>query len=169
MTKANPLRALLLASLLSVGVVATSQISLVGSVLAQGTKAVSEDAKESEVRLDQAFTTALKAIDEQRRTNNASEFSCWHFFVDSGFYRFRKVEEKLEPYIAFFKKIGIPVKFADHPKEHHIYVELTHNELLSRGYKNFRYGDRLVIGFTTSKESGEITSFVARLFGRTMP
>src|SRR5262245_36159926 len=55
-----------------------------------------------ELDLEGAFATALREIAAERRTNHARQFSCTNFF--SGFYRFKQIE----PYIAFFQKIGFP-------------------------------------------------------------
>jgi hypothetical protein len=118
----------------------------------------------SELDLERAFATALSEIDAERKTNHASEFSCTHFFA--GFYRFKQIE----PYIAFLQKIGFPARTVDLNRDHFVYLELTSEQLWTKGYKSFLRGDRLVIVFTTgSAASSEIISFSATLFGPTMP
>jgi len=114
--------------------------------------------------LEGAFTAALTKIDRERRTNRASQFSCTHFF--SEFYQ----SKQIEPYVAFFQRIGLPTRTADANRDHFVYAELTREQLSSKGYNNFLPGDRLVIVFTTGTAiSRKVTSFSATLFGATMP
>jgi hypothetical protein len=118
----------------------------------------------SEVSLEDAFAAALRKLEAERKTNRAYDLPCTHFF--SEFQRYGQIE----PYIAFFRKNGIPSIAEEANQKHFVSFELTSEQLSSQGYKDFRPGDRLVIVFTVaSAASGEITSFRAILFGRDMP
>jgi hypothetical protein len=123
------------------------------------TKASSQGAS-----LDDAFTRAVTGIDEERRTNRASQFGCTERFSD-----FRQ-HQKIEPYVEFFQRTGLRPIRVNQNQKHFITFEFTRDELSSRGYHNFRRGDRLVLVFTTSSaESSEITSFSATVFGPRYP
>jgi len=117
------------------------------------------DASPQDMSLDQVFARSLASVNEERRTNRASEFGCTERFSD-----FRRYQT-IEPYVEFFRRIGLQPIQVDQNRQHFVYVELTQKELSSRGYLNFRGGDRLVLVFTTnSAASTEITSFTANFF-----
>lgn len=92
-----------------------------------------------EASLEDAFAAAVRKLDEDRKTNHANNFECTQFF--SEFYRFRQIE----PYIAFFQKIGIPAIIEDANRKHYFAFELTREQLSYRGYNDFLRDDRLVI------------------------
>jgi hypothetical protein len=118
----------------------------------------------SQSSLSDAFTSALQKLNIDRKTNRANEFSRPEYFVE--FHRFKQIE----PYIEFFRTIGIPAFIDDINQQHFVTFEITRDQLAARGYANFHRGDRLVIVFTTtSKGSGDVTSFNTRVFGQTYP
>src|SRR6266480_6515716 len=118
----------------------------------------------SEASLENAFAAALRNLERERKTNRAYDLPCTHFF--SAFHRY----EQIEPYIAVFRKIGIPAIAEEANRKHFVSFELSSEQLSSQGYKNFRQDDRLVIVFTVaSAASGEIITFRAIVSGRDMP
>jgi hypothetical protein len=114
--------------------------------------------------IGQAFDDAIKAINEERGKNRANEFGCTQLFSD--FYRAKKIE----PYVVFLKGRGAQAIISDVNQQHFVTFEIPSTQLRTWGYPNFYRGDRLVLVFTTaSAGSDDITSFSARLFGRTYP
>ena len=59
------------------------------------------DASPQDMSLDQVFARSLASVNEERRTNRASEFGCTERFSD-----FRRYQA-IEPYVEFFRKIGL--------------------------------------------------------------
>ena len=121
------------------------------------------DVTSQDISLDEAFARGLASANEEKRTNHAAEFGCTELFSDFGRHK------TIEPYIQFFQRNGLQPIQVDQNQRHFAYVELSQQELSSRGYRNFRQGDRLVLVFeTNSAASAEITSFSARLFAKTV-
>ncbi|MFZ1067050.1 MAG: hypothetical protein WCB50_06615 [Pseudolabrys sp.] len=114
--------------------------------------------------IEQAFDGAINAINEERAKNRANEFGCTQFFSD--FYRVKKIE----PYVVFLKGRGVQAVIADANQQHFVSFAIPSTQLRTWGYRNFYRGDTLVLVFTTaSSKPDDITSFSARLFGRTYP
>ena len=114
--------------------------------------------------IEQAFAGAIKAINEERGKNRANEFGCTQFF--SEFY----LAKKIEPYVVFLKGRGVQAIISDVNQEHFVTFTIPSAQLRTWGYRNFYRGDSLVLVFTTrSSKSDDITSFSARLLGRTYP
>jgi hypothetical protein len=133
-------------------------------IAALGLVLLASGAKSQAVSIEQAFDSAMKAINEERAKNRANEFGCTQFFAD--FYQVKKTE----PYVAFFKRRGIQAAIADVNQEHYVSFQIPYRQLVAWGYRNFYRDDRLVLVFTTtSSKSDDITSFSARLFGRDYP
>jgi hypothetical protein len=108
--------------------------------------------------LESSFSNALTNVAEIRKKNRSSILDCTQFFAEFRHY------QQTDPYIAFFKSIGIPIFTDNRNQRHYFGVELNHQQLWSMGYKDFMRNDRLVIVFTTtSLSSAEITSFKVSL------
>jgi len=142
----------------TLGIIALGLMLLIG-----GGMSLTNSAR-SEASTDEVFDGAIDAINSERAKNSANEFTCTQFFSD--FYRVKKTE----PYVVFFKRRGVQAIRTDANQQHYVYFEIPAKQLRSWGYSNFYRGDRLVLVFTTaSSTSDDITSFSARLFGRTYP
>ena len=147
-------------------IIAVLIVQLIGLPLIH--RALGDDLGPSQVsggkEMESAFTTALKKINDERSTNRANEFGVTQYFSD--FYRFKQIG----PYVAFFRDRGISEVAVDQNQEHFVYFTLSYKQLRAWGYRQFLSDDRLVLVFTTaSANSNDITSFMARLFGRDYP
>ena len=114
--------------------------------------------------IEQAFDGAINAINEERAKNRANEFGCTQFFSD--FYRVKKIE----PYVVFLKGRGVQAVISGCKSTTFRLVCNTLHTTKNLGLSQLYRGDTLVLVFTTaSSKPDDITSFSARLFGRTYP
>jgi hypothetical protein len=135
-----------------------------GLVLLIGGAMLLMSSAKSEASIDQAFDGAIKAINEERGKNRTNEFGCTQFFSEFD------LAKKIEPYVVFLNGRGVQPIISDVNQQHFVTFEIPSAQLRTWGYRNFYRGDRLVLVFTTpSSKSDDITSFSARLFGRTYP
>ena len=145
-------------------VVGACAFAIPSGAYSQKTKADDQITKASDASLDNAFVRGMTGVDEERKTNHANQVGCTESFSD-----FRRLQS-IEAYVEFFRSIGLRPVRVDANGRHYIKFEFSRAELSSRGYRGFRYGDRLVFVFTTvSADSSEITSFNAVVFGPTYP
>jgi hypothetical protein len=116
------------------------------------------DAEDPNAVLQKAFTSALKQTEALRKRDRSTNLDCTRFFDE-----FKRYSET-EPYIEFFRSIGISVIAIDQNQRHYVYFELNHTRLRAMGLGGFSRGDRLVIVFTTATaSSSQVTSFKVSL------
>ena len=106
-------------------------------------------------KFEKTFVAALTRTSSERRENNATWMTCSWFFYD-----FSRVGDDIEPYKKFLESKDLEVIEVTQNQRHYVYTTLSYKYLLLSGYFGFRFGDRLIISFTTaSSESSKITSF----------
>jgi hypothetical protein len=115
-------------------------------------------ANSSDPVLQEGLMAALKSIDELRKKNRSTDIDCTNFFEEFNRYR------DIEPYLSFFKSIGISATLNDRNGKHYAAFYLEYYKLRAMGFGAFFKNDTLVIVFTTtSASSTQIISFKSAL------
>jgi hypothetical protein len=128
---------------------------VVSSAIAQGPTSQLVD---SETVLKSALVEALKTTEQIRQKDRSTMIDCTRTFENFNPYK------TTMPYMAFFKRIGVPMIVDDRNNRHYVAFQLNHTQLKAIGFDKFLPHDRVVIVFTTrSAASDEITSFEVTL------
>jgi hypothetical protein len=139
-------------------VLKVTALSGLGTLL-EGVKEVAlSQVSSSDPALQEALDGGLKNINDLRKRDRSSVIDCTNSFGD-----FRRYQD-IEPYVSFFKSIGIEATLDDRNGKHYIAFYFDFSKLSALGFRSFLRNDTLVVVFTTaSVSSTRVMSFKCSL------